>query len=177
MFFCWRWWCVCVCLDTNVMVCTQIFMKGMGENVSEDEEEEEKKGSLTSERVGGAGGGFPVCLFVCVCRVQWSYQEASSVCEAILSQRIPSPICKHTPSLLPLPFRRSEHPPLWIPRNLICHCSAKKKSNPKKHFLLTICLLKCFSPPLLPSCRKPCPNATGHNPADLLLTPAWPFVG
>lgn len=38
------------------------FMKGMGENVSEDEEKEEKKGSLTSERVGGAGGGFPVCL-------------------------------------------------------------------------------------------------------------------
>lgn len=59
---------MCVCLDTNVMVCTQIFMKGMGENVSEDEEEEEeKKGSLTSERVGGAGGGFPVCLFVCLC--------------------------------------------------------------------------------------------------------------
>lgn len=53
---------MCVCLDTNVMVCMQIFMKGMGENVSEDEEEEEKKGSLTSERVGGAGGGFPVCL-------------------------------------------------------------------------------------------------------------------
>lgn len=34
----------------------------MGENVSEDEEEEEKKGSLTSERADGAGGGFPVCL-------------------------------------------------------------------------------------------------------------------
>lgn len=118
-------------------------------------------------------------LFVCVCRVQWSHQEASSVCEAILSQRIPSPICKHTPSLLPLPFRRSEHPPLWIPRNLICHRSAKKKrKQPKKTFPSYYLSLKMFhSLPLLPSCRKLCPNATGHNPAGLLLTPAWSFVG
>lgn len=78
----------------------------MGENVSEDEEEEEKR-EVSRQREPVAAS-----LFVCVFRVQWSHQEASSVCEAILSQRIPSPICKHTPSLLPLPFRRSEHPPL-----------------------------------------------------------------
>lgn len=95
-------------------------------------------------------------LFVCVCRVQWSHQEASSVCEAILSQRIPSPICKHTPSLLPLPFRRSEHPPLWIPRNLICHRSAKKKKKqPKKTFPSYYLSLKMFhSLPLLPSWKS-----------------------
>lgn len=33
-----------------------------------------------------------------VCSVQWSHQEASSVCEALLSQRIPSPSSEHTPS-------------------------------------------------------------------------------
>lgn len=51
-------------------------------------------------------------LFVCVSSVQWSHQEASDVCEAILSQRIPSPSSKH---IFPSPLLLSSlflHPPL-----------------------------------------------------------------
>lgn len=176
MFFCWRWLCVCV-FGHKCNGLHADFYERDGRKCERGWRRRRKKGKSHIRESRWSWWRLP-CLFVCVCRVQWSHQEASSVCEAILSQRIPSPICKHTPSLLPLPFRRSEHPPLWIPRNLICHCSAKKKKQPKKTFPSYYLSLKMFhSLPLLPSCRKPCPNATGHNPADLLLTPAWPFVG
>lgn len=51
----------------------------------------EKKGSVWSRR-------WIVCLVFTV--VQWSHQEASSVCEALLSQRIPSTSSQDSPSSL-----------------------------------------------------------------------------
>lgn len=57
---------------------------------------------------GGRGVGGVSC--VCVSSVQWSQREASGVCEALLSQHIPSP---STTSLLLAPPAQQQ-PPLWV---------------------------------------------------------------
>lgn len=114
-------------------------------------------------------------LFVCISSVHWSHQEASSVCEALVSQRIPSPSYKHT---LPLLSRL-----LSASSSLTSHKHGSRRIRlsrfcVKKHPLLTTRLFKSTfqSFPLLLSCPAPgCILCKGHDPVNLLLTPAWPL--
>lgn len=71
-----------------------------------------------------------------VSSIQWSHQEASGVCEALLSQRIPSPSTTHIVDLSLPPFRSSasSSPTFQDPS---CHCSAKESHPPTiTHFCL-----------------------------------------
>lgn len=66
---------------------------------------------------------------VALSSVQWSHQEASGVCEALLSQRIPSPSSTHTrssPTSPPLSILLSHFPASFPP--------PKKASPTSQHF-------------------------------------------
>lgn len=102
-------------------------------------------------------------LFVCVSSVQWSHQEASSVCEALLSQRIPSPSSILPPSSSSL-SSISGFPETWILSVTIL----LKKTPPSYHSSFILRLSSAVPPKALVLWK-------GRDPGDLLLTPAWPL--
>lgn len=77
---------------------------GQKHNGSDDDRKCDK-GEKLDAAGGGGGGGGPV--LIPVSGIQWSHREASSVCEAPLSQRIPSP---PLPNIPPLSHRSRRSP-------------------------------------------------------------------
>lgn len=152
MFFCWRWWCVCV-FGHKCNGLHADFYERDGRKCERGWRRRRKKGKSHIRESRWSWWRLP-CLFV--------FAEYSGVTRRpAVSVRL---FC-HNASRLPS-------------ANTLHLCSLSPFGGRSKTFPSYYLSLKMFhSLPLLPSCRKPCPNATGHNPAGLLLTPAWPFVG
>lgn len=148
-------------------VCVRLLWKRKGESVSGEGWGWGVGGSHV--RADGAGGGFPVCLYFP------STVESPGGQQCLWGYSVTTHPVSHlqTHSIFAASPLSLEHPPLWIPTNLIRRRSAeeRKETNHKITFPSHHLSPKMFHfLPLLTFCWRPYP----HAKVATLLASCWP---